>query len=197
MMDKVLVKELKAPEINLPALLCYAGIRRGPVPEYLYETIEKYSGIFSYRVAYINLLFTAVGDTVRAGIIEVNSKTLAKALKDCDSLYLVAATVGSTLDRSVAQLSVSSPARAQLLDSFGTERVEALLDAFEKELSCECGRRLRPRVSAGYGDIPLELQTDIFKILAPENKIGLYLNQSLLMTPMKSVTAFIGVKKDV
>ena len=126
----------------------------------------------------------------------MTSKTLSRTLLGCGSVYLVAATVGSAFDRKLSALSVTSPARAQLLDSFGTERVETLLDTFTKELINESNEVPAPRVSAGYGDIPLSLQRDIFRALEPEKRIALYLNESLLMTPMKSVTAFIGVKKD-
>ena len=50
----------------------------------------------------------------------------------------------------------------------------------------------RPRFSPGYGDFPLTAQRDIFAILDCPKRIGLSLNQSLLLSPTKSVTAVIG-----
>ena len=55
--------------------------------------------------------------------------------------------------------------------------------------------QLRPRFSPGYGDLPLELQKDVFRVLDCPRKIGLSLNESLLMSPSKSVTAIIGIGK--
>ena len=51
----------------------------------------------------------------------------------------------------------------------------------------------RPRFSPGYGDFPLEFQKDIFNLLSPNKRIGLTLNNSLLMSPTKSVTAVVGI----
>ena len=190
----IFIKELKAPVINERELLRYAGITDRIMPPALRETVKEYSDIFTYRAVYTRLSVTVTGDKIDTGVLSVASKTLSRALFGCQALYIVAATVGIALDRAVSFLSVTSPARAQLLDSLGTERVETLLDALTAELEAVSGEALAPRVSAGYGDIPLELQRDIFGLLAPERKIALYLNDNLLMTPMKSVTAFIGVK---
>ena len=58
------------------------------------------------------------------------------------------------------------------------------------------GKSLRTRVSPGYGDISLTMQKDIFAILDCERKIGITLNEDLLMSPSKSVTAIAGIKKN-
>ena len=55
------------------------------------------------------------------------------------------------------------------------------------------GKFLKPRFSPGYGDLPLEMQRDIFRVLDCSRKIGLTLNESLLMSPSKSVTAIVGI----
>ena len=52
---------------------------------------------------------------------------------------------------------------------------------------------MKPRFSPGYGDLSLEMQRDIFRVLDCPRKIGLTLNESLLMSPSKSVTAIIGI----
>ena len=192
----IFAKELKAPKINERELMRYAGLKGAFLTDALTETVKKYEDIFTYRVVYARLSVTVSGDKVDTGAFSVSSKTLSRALSGCDALYLVAATVGVALDRAVSALSLISTARAQLLDSFGTERVETLLDKLTAILEEENKEKLLPRVSAGYGDVPLGVQRDIFKLLQPERKIALYLSDSLLMTPMKSVTAFIGVKKD-
>ena len=68
---------------------------------------------------------------------------------------------------------------------------EAILALKEK------GVLLKPRFSAGYGDLPLTVQREIFSQLNPDRKIGLTLNESLLMSPSKSVTAFAGIEAGV
>ena len=54
---------------------------------------------------------------------------------------------------------------------------------------------LTPRFSPGYGDLPLEVQKDVFRILECGVRIGISLNESLLMTPSKSVTAIFGLRR--
>ena len=54
---------------------------------------------------------------------------------------------------------------------------------------------IKPRFSPGYGDVPLEIQKDIVMLLDCAKRIGVSLNDSLLMSPSKSVTAFIGLQE--
>ena len=86
---------------------------------------------------------------------------------------------------------------ALCLQAIGSERAEALCDAFCNDMASEYtkyGKVLRPRFSAGYGDLPLSLQRDITGVLQTPKNIGISLNESLLMSPSKSVTAIIGIK---
>jgi cobalamin-dependent methionine synthase I len=68
------------------------------------------------------------------------------------------------------------------------------MDSFEEEISGSFGSLTR-RFSPGYGDLPLEFQKTVFLLLNPEKYIGLTLSESLLMTPIKSVSAIIGIHK--
>ena len=49
------------------------------------------------------------------------------------------------------------------------------------------------RPESFYVEKLLECQKDIFAVLSPEKQIGLTLTDSLLMSPSKSVTAFVGL----
>ena len=82
------------------------------------------------------------------------------------------------------------------MQAIGAERIEALCDAFCDKLKAEKSEKglfLRPRFSAGYGDLSIELQRDIMRALDCGRKIGVTLNESLLMSPSKSVTAIVGI----
>ena len=128
--------------------------------------------------------------------MRVRSTSLAKRLAGCSRAVIFAATVGAQLDRLVTRYSAVSPAKALLLDTIGTERVEALCDTVCAELASKYaseGLLVRPRFSAGYGDIPLSMQKDIFAVLDCPKKIGVSLGEGLLMSPAKSVTAIVGV----
>ena len=52
------------------------------------------------------------------------------------------------------------------------------------------------RFAPGYGDVPLELQREIFDFLPEIAKIGIELDECNLMHPFKSMTGFIGFKSE-
>lgn len=58
------------------------------------------------------------------------------------------------------------------------------------------GLYLKPRFSPGYGDWQLEDQQKILQLLNCEKKIGLTLTDGYMLTPVKSVTAVIGLSVD-
>lgn len=78
-------------------------------------------------------------------------------------------------------------------DRSGCERIEALCDTFCADISAEYEAELKPRFSPGYGDLPLDTQVYIMSFLEPQKNIGVFLTDSLMLTPSKSVTAFIAV----
>ena len=127
------------------------------------------------------------------GLFSVASRDLAKNLQGCNSVILFATTLGVETDRLIARYQLLSPAKAMLLQALGAERIENGCDAFCALMKAK-GLQLRPRFSPGYGDVALSVQKDFFRVLQCERLLGLYLNDSLLMSPSKSVTAFIGVE---
>ena len=183
----VYTRYYESPPVNRNEIFRYAGaIHPTTETEALLNTCIKEADCFVYKVCYFE------ADTK---IFEnVGSKTLSLALEGCDTAIVFAASVGLGIDRLIAKYSSLSPAKALMLQAIGTERVESLCDLFCNDISQ--GRKIKPRVSAGYGDIPLELQKDIFNLLNCQKNIGLTLNESLIMSPTKSVTAIFGVKNE-
>ena len=149
--------------------------------------------VLTYRVCYGEFPMRTDGDACDFGAFRVHSKQLARNLAGCKGVVLYAATVGVELDRLIARYGRLSPAKALLLQAIGAERIEALCDVFCADIAAERRIGTRPRFSPGYGDLPLETQTDIFAVLQPYKHIGLTLSDSLLMSPTKSVTAFVGL----
>lgn len=126
----------------------------------------------------------------------VRSEALAKNLQGCTSVLLLAVTAGVGIDRLIAKYGRIAPSKALMFQAIGAELVEQACDRFCEEYAQEQRCRLRPRFSPGYGDLPLESQKNLFAVLDCARRIGLTLNDSLLMSPSKSVTAFVGVEKN-
>ena len=135
------------------------------------------------------------GEVCDLGVMQIRSRSLAAHLAGCKRVILFAATLGAAFDRELQKSTRLSPARAYELQMQGLREIEAFCDALCDELAKELGKALRGRFSPGYGDLPLEVQREIFRVLAPAKHIGLCLSDSCVMTPSKSVTAFVGVEE--
>ena len=194
-MSGVIVKTYPAPPISERDALRYAG---GAVSEeakgLLKLAIDEAGSVFSYKLCYTVCDVFVNGDTVDFGFFKTESKALAKNLSGAGRAVIFAATVGFEIDRLIMKYARLSPSRALMLGALGAERIESLCDVF-----CEDMKKIHgicaPRFSAGYGDLSIEVQREIFKLLKPQTKIGLTLTDSMLMSPTKSVTAFIGIGK--
>ena len=108
---------------------------------------------------------------------------------------LFVSTIGLEIDRLIYKYGSISPLKALCFQAIGTERVESLCDEFCSFIKKEYPFTTK-RFSPGYSNIPLDMQKNIFNALKPEKLIGLTLNDSLIMSPSKSVSAIIGVKSN-
>ena len=126
---------------------------------------------------------------------KLESRNLAEMLNGCSTSIIFVATSGFEIDRAIKKYTQISPSRALALSAIGSERIETLCNTFCKELKGKYGE-LTPRFSPGYGDLPLSTQECIFSHLNASKNIGVTLNNSLLMSPSKSVTAIIGIKNN-
>ena len=192
---EVITKTYPAPDINESEVLRYAGC--GPksreMPALLHSCANEAESLFIYKVCYCILNSEIKGDICDFEHFSVQSETLAKNLSGCRRVLLFSATVGTAFDRLIAKHTRLSPSRAVMLQALGSERVESLCNMFCKDFEIENNISLKPRFSPGYGDLPLSIQKDIFSVLNCRKNIGVYLNDSLLMSPSKSVTAFAGI----
>ena len=182
----------------------YAGMARGETAEdagtesLLAEVMEEMKGAFAYRVCYRRTGIAWDGEKPRLPFGS-ESRQLAGCLRGSREIVVFAATAGMEADRRIARYQRISPTKALLAQAYGAERAERLCDVFCAEIAEEAaaeGLRCTPRFSPGYGDLPLETQRDVFRLLDCERKIGVWLNESLLMTPSKSVTAVFGLLEE-
>lgn len=197
----VFVEQYRLPEVDRREWFRYMGVRKTtPELELLADScLREAETCFAGRVCYCQVPVARNGDTVDLTVWRGESCSLADRLEHCDRAVIFAATVGLEIDRLIKKYSRTSPARALCLQALGTERIEALCDVFCEELKermQKSGNCVTSRFSPGYGDLPLSVQRDIFRFLECSRLIGIALNDSLLMSPTKSVTAIVGIGKD-
>ena len=195
MSPTVIVRTYRAPAVRMHEILRYAGGGGEEIRRVVEECLKELEGKLSYSVCFCELTLKIEDNECHIGDMVLKSSHLAKNLKNAERVILFGATVGAEIDRLIARYSRLSPSRALMLQAIGAERIEALCDLFCEDVARELSVELLTRFSAGYGDLDISAQKDIFAILDCPRKIGLTLTDSLLMMPSKSVTAFIGIRK--
>ena len=197
-METVFSLSFAEPEINEKEILRYMASLTGgeEIHSLVDECLTEVLGMLEYKVCYAVLPVEIDGNIITLPCGRIESKNLAKNLSNCGRSIVFAATIGIGIDRLISKYSRLSPSKALCLQAIGAERVEALCDDFCKKIEKEYkmnGENLKPRFSPGYGDLPLETQKMIFSLLDCPKRIGVSLGKSLLMSPSKSVTAFVGI----
>ena len=195
MSTPILVKTYAAPPFDKRGILRYAGSKEEEgVNELLSSCMEEIKDKLIYKVCFQECSLHIEGELCDFEAFSCRSKGLAQCLDGCERVIIFAATVGIEIDRLIEKYSLLSPSRAVLLQAIGTERVEALCDVFCKDMQKQKGA-LTSRFSPGYGDLSLQVQKEVVSVLDCAKKIGVYLNESMLMSPSKSVTAFVGLDR--
>lgn len=182
----------------------YLGYKRGEHDAETEQLVDEITEALTAAVKPKSLykefsLEIADGVITIGGGMSVRSKGLLANLGGCDSVLLFAATLGAEADALVRRLEVTSMARAAVAQAVCTELIEAYCNEIIggiKAAQAERGYYLKPRFSAGYGDFDLSHQRDFFRLLEISKRLGVCLNEQLLMTPTKSVTAVIGLTKN-
>lgn len=197
-MNNITVKNYNDITINHKEILRYAGMDKPTqqIDEIIDSCINEVKDKLHYKVCFSEFPIHIDNNTIDLGFTTTTSANLAKNLSNCKSVIVFAATIGLELDRLIKRYSTSTPSRAVIMQAIGAERIESLCNTFNKDISNEkqiLGHITKPRFSPGYGDLSINIQSDILSCLQCSKLIGVYLNDSLLMTPTKSVTALIGV----
>jgi hypothetical protein len=198
---KVLKYSCELPPIDRREWFRYMGAKDSSAElEAMSEACAREAAdCFRGSVCYVEVPVRHTETGVDLSFVEIASRSLSDRLCGCDRAIVFAATVGLEIDRLIAKYSRISPAKALCLQALGTERIEALCDAFCEDVAKkirDAGERTVPRFSAGYGDLSITLQRDLFRVLDCAKHIGVSLGESLLMSPTKSVTAIVGIRKD-
>ena len=117
--------------------------------------------------------------------VQLAGKDIKRLLQESHACIFMAATLGTRIDKEMKKLQLQDMMKAVLFDSCASAAIEAVCDQVQEEL--------REHYPCGYGDLPITLQAGFIQALDAQKRIGLHVNESSLLVPMKSVTAIIGI----
>ena len=150
---------------------------------------------YTYRV--FSLKHEAEGVRLQETDLLLTGKSAERMLAECGRAVLLACTLGAEFDALLRREQARDMAKAAMLNACGSAWVEAGCDAAEKEIAARFPEQyLTDRFSPGYGDLPLSLQPELCAVLDTQRRLGLYVSDRCLMTPVKSVTAVIGLANE-
>ncbi len=126
--------------------------------------------------------------------IKLVSKDVNKFFIDCDKIAVIAVTLGAMIDKKISFYQQSDVLRSAVFDACASVLTEAVSQDLKKEIKKNYSDKyLTMSYSVGYGDLSLNMQSEIIEKLQADKLIGIKTNKSNLMVPLKSITAFIGI----
>jgi len=130
--------------------------------------------------------------------VTFESNQLAALLRNCREIVLMGATAGNDIMKAIEEDAAGrNVTRGIVFDATASETVDASLDwimgYFNRTLLRENRQLLKKRYSAGYGDLLLETQNTIYRLLQLD-RIGIRITESCILIPEKSVTAITGIR---
>lgn len=134
--------------------------------------------------------------SVTAGGLILQSRVLARHLRDCKEVILFAATLGTGVDRLLHKYLKLQVSKAVVIQAVAAAAIEDYCNRCQDEIAAEVeaeGLHVRPRFSPGYGDLALTVQNDFLQALQAQKTVGIVLTEGDIMLPEKSVTAIMGL----
>jgi hypothetical protein len=126
-------------------------------------------------------------------------RQLAGLLRHSDEVLLMAGTTGLEITTTISkEMEEENASRAVVLDAVASCSADMILDwlmeTFNKMLRKEGRKLTRRRFSPGFGDLSLDNQAVIFRLLGLE-RLSLHLTDSMMLVPEKSVLAIAGIER--
>ena len=168
-----------------------ARLKKADINNEYDELIAKFNSYAKYRFAYTRVPVSVVKDKCVFDCGSVVSSSLSTILSDCSEAVIFAVSSGIEADKLLSRESIKSNAEGFILDAIGSAMIESFADYVNILIVGD--QKATKRFSPGYADFPLEFQRTLLKRLNAERTVGIALSEQLLMTPMKSITAVIGI----
>ncbi len=186
--------EIRIPRRVLAARLGFKGV--GDIPDSFKGHFER-----AYKIAievadpvavYGDFPVEDLDDGVEIDGKVLKGRSIEDFVKGSRSATLIVATLGSEYDETMNRFhEKGDDLTSFFLDGIGSEMVEYFIRDLDSLLRKEKGEG-GPRISPGYGDLPLSLNAWIIEKL-DAGKIGVsYDPETFIMVPRKTISALIG-----
>jgi len=189
---EVNIKELKPASSEI---LRYMGWKRKMPGDETYDNLvieieEKINEILSKVSPKFEFTYVNIEENKELCEKLFVGENINRFICDNEGVYLAVATLGFQFENILKSAGAGNALDLLMLEAVGTELVEKLMDYIEELIKLKMDSTKSSRFSPGYGEWELFHQQTILDFLRAD-RIGVYLNESNLMIPRKSVTAVI------
>lgn len=152
------------------------------------ELKKEAEGKFTYKV------FDLKEGQICGCSFQLEGEAIARHLKHCDKIILMCATLSSKVDLLIRKKQIMGMAEAMITDSLASAVIEQVCDRAEEIILKDFPEYEHTwRFGLGYDDFPLSGQKQFLEVLDAPKRIGVCVNNSMMLTPTKSVTCVIGL----
>lgn len=183
--------------INKNEILKYLGYRTGEVPADILGEIDEAISIVKKcaRPKYVFRFFD-IDDEVLKDIAV--GRDMAELLRNSFKVILFAVTLGNEIEMEIRKLSFTNLSMSVVVDATASAAIEAFAEEIDRSFQNEFSEfYLTDRFSPGYGDMPIAIQNYFLTAINAKKEIGITTTAEGIMTPRKSITALMGVSKEV
>lgn len=163
------------------------------------KCFEELSQVIAKKSIYRIFDLAIKNHTICIGTMKIESRNLEKNLKGCESAVVFGATLGMGVDRLMHKYTLTDMSKAVILQACAAAELEDYCDFCQDEIVAMMKKEnkyVRPRFSPGYGDFDIRHQDNIIRMLELPKTIGLTMTDSYMLTPIKSVTAVMGISSE-
>lgn len=162
--------------------------------------LKDYDGIYGGYIETEEINFDAKNKTIKVQSIEFNvGNIIFKELKQAEKMIVFTCTAGKQLCDHIKEEYKTDVLKSFLIESLANVIVETAMDKIQDMMRASYEPQnllVSNRFSPGYCSWDVSEQHKLFKLL-PEEFCGVSLSDSALMQPIKSISGFIGVGKNI
>jgi len=190
------------------SMLGYGDCTHPVLPDDIYtivkETMDESAECFDIRGGYQifdDISFKINERFINVAGVEFNPRKIVfNQLKHSEQIAVFVCTAGEGISQLTKHLmATNEPLKGFISDILGSIVVETAIDLIQKKLNddmAQKGLKITNRYSPGYCGWATHEQHKLFNLL-PKDFCGIYLTESALMEPVKSVSGFIGIGNNV
>jgi hypothetical protein len=162
--------------------------------------LSDYEGIQGGYIETDDITFDTKNKTISIQTCEFNvGNIIFKELKHSEKIIVFTCTAGKQLCDYIKEEYKTDVLKGFLMESLANMVVETAMDRIQDKMREEYqkqGLLISNRFSPGYCTWNVSEQHKLFKLL-PKDFCGVSLSESALMQPIKSISGFIGVGKNI